>query len=204
MKKQITLITKQSIQCLILPLCLIFLAPIDINEFLELSVEPNHSTIQFSVPIAGGITRVTGKFTDFTIDIDYVEEDMTKSKIRSTIQAASINTGISGRDDHLRSLDFFDVEQYPEITFRSDTILKDKEGYVAFGDFQMHGIIQRIKLPFKITGRSGDHTIGFTSRLRLNRIQFGIGNEFKHTSIENFIADEIDIEIDFWTKKRKK
>lgn len=176
--------------------------PIAIDP-VKLAVEPNHSTIQFSIPISGGLTRVTGKFTDFTIDIDYVDDDLTKSTMMAVIKATSINTGIPDRDDHLRTADFFDVETYPEITFKSDSIVKAEDEYITFGKFQMHGVAKPFEMPFKVTGTDGKYTIGFTSRLFLNRSDYGLGTDFKHTSIENFLGDQIAVEIDFWTKKRK-
>lgn len=173
------------------------------TEPVKLAVEPNHSTIQFSIPISGGLTRVTGKFTDFTIDIDYVDNDLTKSTMMAVIKATSINTGIPDRDDHLRTADFFEVETYPEITFVSDSIVKTNDEYVAFGSFQMHGITKALQMPFRLNGKDGKFTLGITSRLSLNRSDYNLGTDFKHTSIENFLGDQIAVEIDFWTKKRK-
>lgn len=174
-----------------------------IIEEIKLAVEPNHSTIQFSIPIANGLTRVTGKFTDFSIDINYIDNDFSKSSIIAKIKATSINTGITDRDNHLKTSDFFDVEKYPEITFVSDSILKQKDHFIAYGKFTMHGVTKLFEFPFKVNGKSGNYTYGISSRLTLKRSDYGVGTEFKHTSIENFLSDDIAIEIDFWTKKRK-
>ena len=173
------------------------------QETKQLTVEANHSTVQFIVPIANGITRVTGKFTDYTIDLNLVDNDLTKSTISATIQVKSINTGIEGRDDHLRTADFFDVEKYPEITFNSERIEKVDDHYVVHGKFTMHGITKDISFPLISTGSSGENTLGFSSRLTLNRVDYGVGADFKHSSMENFLAEEILVEIDFWTKKKK-
>lgn len=173
-------------------------------EVKELIVEANHSTFQFVIPISNGITRVTGKFTDYTIDLKLVDNDLTKSSIASTIQVKSINTGIEDRDAHLRTADFFDVEQYPEITFVSDRIESSRDGYLVHGKFTMHGITKAISFELKPTGKVGDNTYGFSTRLKLNRIDYGVGADFKHSSEDNFLSEEIDIEIDFWTKKKKK
>ena len=67
----------------------------------------------------------------------------------------------------------------------------------------MHGISKDIELPFKITGMDGDDIIGFSSRCKLKRSDFRVGTEFKHTTDDNFIGNDIGIEIDFWTKKAK-
>jgi len=175
----------------------------DQSDNRPLTVESNHSTIQFIVPISNGITRITGKFNDYTIDIDYNDEDFTKSTISAVIKVASIDTGIDGRDDHLRTSDFFDVKKFPEITFKSNRIETAKDGFVIFGEFTMHGISKLIEFPLKITGKDGENTIGFSSRLTINRVEYGIGADFKHSSIDNFLSEDIQVEIDFWTKKKK-
>src|SRR5262245_61824658 len=82
-------------------------------------IDMNHSNVGFSVPIMGGLSKVRGKFTDFTVNLTNDEKDITKSSVSVVIKATSINTGIDGRDRHLRTADFFDVEQFPEITFQS-------------------------------------------------------------------------------------
>lgn len=168
-----------------------------------LTVESNHSTIQFVVPISNGITRITGKFNDYSIDIDYNDTDFTKSAISVAIQATSVDTGIDARDDHLRTADFFDVEQFPEITFISDSIKQQGDSFLVSGTFAMHGVSKSIEIPLKITGKAGENTIGFSSRLTLNRIVYGVGADFKHSTMENFLSEEIQVEIDFWTKKKK-
>lgn len=173
------------------------------GEPKKLTAETNHSTIQFSVPISNGLTRITGKFTDYTIDLDLIENDITKSRISAVIQVNSISTGIGGRDEDLKTEDFFNMEKFPTITFVSNTIEKKDNEFIAHGQFQMHGVTKIIMLPFRITGQSGENTIGFSSRYTIKRSDFGVGTEWKHTSDDNFIGDEIGVEIDFWTKKKK-
>ena len=87
-------------------------------------IDNNHSTVGFSVPILGGLSQVKGKFTDFAITINNDEKDITKSSVSVVIKATSVDTGIEGRDRHLRTADFFDVEKFPEITFKSERIEK--------------------------------------------------------------------------------
>lgn len=172
-------------------------------EPMKLVAETNHSTIQFSVPISGGLTRITGKFNEFTINIELTDNDLTTAKISSIIKVSSINTGIASRDEDLKTKDFFEVDKFPDITFVSERIIRKGAGYVAIGQFQMHGITRPMELPFTITGQQEDGVIGFTSRCSLKRTDYKLGTEFKHTTEDNFIGDEIGIEIDFWTKRPK-
>lgn len=176
----------------------------DQNEVNELTVESNHSTVQFSIPIANGLTKVTGKFKDYSIDLKYVDEDLTKSSISAVIQAKSIDTGISDRDEHLRTKDFFEVETYPEISFESHSIQKNEAGYLVKGQFNMHGESKIIEFPLQMNGQLGKNTIGFSCQFVINRNDFKIASDFKHSSIENFLSDEILVEVDFWTKRKKK
>ncbi|HEY1403437.1 MAG TPA: YceI family protein, partial [Pyrinomonadaceae bacterium] len=99
-----------------------------------------HSNVGFSMPILGGLSTVRGKFTDFTVEIVYDDQDVTKSTVNAVIKATSIDTGIEGRDKHLRAPDFFDVEKFPEITFRSSRIERKGKDFIAHGTFTMHGI----------------------------------------------------------------
>jgi polyisoprenoid-binding protein YceI len=173
------------------------------GEPKKLIAETNHSTIQFSVPISNGLTRITGKFNEFTIDIELIDNDIAKSRISAIIKVNSVNTGIIGRDEDLKTKDFFDSEKFPEITFVSDKIEKNGNEFIAHGQFQMHGITKAISLPFRLTGQSGEDVIGFSSRYSIKRTDFRVGTEWKHTTDDNFIGNEIGVEIDFWTKKPK-
>ena len=173
-----------------------------LSQVRHLQVEPNHSTVGFAIPIAG-FSEVTGKFTDYQILLDWNDEDFSKSKISATIQASSINTGIPDRDDHLRTKDFFDVEKFPTITFESDSIHQiDFSHFLAYGKFSMHGLTKEIVLPFSVVKMDGN-TIGFRSVTSLSRLEYAIGTEFNHTSMPDFLSDQINVKINFWTKKIK-
>jgi polyisoprenoid-binding protein YceI len=106
-------------------------------------IDTNHSTVGFSVSIMGGLSKVNGKFTDFNVTLTNDESDITKSSVRVVIKAASINTGITERDNHLRTADFFDVEKYPEITFQSERIERKGKQLIAVDTFTMHGVSKR-------------------------------------------------------------
>ena len=173
------------------------------QETEKLTAEPNHSTIGFAVPIGGGLTRVTGKFTDFDLNFDYVEKKLTRSKVVFAIKTASITTDIKDRDDHLRTADFFDAEKFPEITFRSTNITQSGDKFTMEGTLQMHGVEKNVAIPVQITGEI-KNTVGIQIRWHLNRKDYGIGNNFKHTTMENFLSDDIDIEINLWTKVDKR
>src|SRR6266404_5680815 len=122
-----------------------------VNTARQYPIDTNHSTVGFSVSIMDGLSRVSGKFTDFTVTLMSDEKDITKSSVNVVIKAASINTGIPARDTDLRSAQFFEVEKYPEITFQSQRIYKKGKQLSAIGTFTMHGISKEIAFPFQIT-----------------------------------------------------
>ena len=172
-------------------------------QIRELQVEPNHSTVGFRISIAG-FSEVTGKFGDFKIDLNWNGENLTESSLSAEIEAKSINTGIPARDEHLRTADFFDVEKYPLITFKSDSIQQvDYSNLKVFGTFSMHGVENKMVLPLQIVKVDGN-TVGLKSRTSINRIDYGVASDFKHDAMPNFLAEEIQVEIDFWTRKKKK
>jgi polyisoprenoid-binding protein YceI len=165
---------------------------------VKYSVDANHSTIGFSIPILDGVSSVRGKFTDFTVDINFDESDVTKSAVATRIKAASIDTGIDARDKHLRTADFFDVEKNPEITFQSTRVVKKGKGFVAIGMFTMHGVSKEVSIPFTMTGRFYNQVtkktlLGFSANLQLNRGDYGMN--WKHSAVPNWVGDLVNIEL---------
>lgn len=160
-------------------------------------IDTNHSTIGFSVSILNGLSKVTGKFTDFTVTLKKDENDISKSSVSVVIQAKSINTGIEERDNHLRTADFLNVEKYPEITFRSRRIEKTGNQLIAIGTLTMHAVSKEIALPFTVASIEKDPvtkkiTTGYATRITLNRRDFGV---YWQKSVPNFVSDNVEIEI---------
>lgn len=167
-------------------------------------IDNNHSTVGFSVPIFGGLSQVKGKFMDFAITLNNDEKDITKSSVSVVIKATSINTGIEGRDRHLRNADFFDVEKFPEITFKSERIEKKGKGFIAHGPLTMHGVTKQIALPFTVTGTLKNPTtnqtsaVGYSAKMVLNRRDFGIN--YTRQDNPTFVGDNITVEIELVTR----
>ena len=188
----------------ILPLLILLVAS---TSFLaattKYETDVAHSNIGFSVPIAGGLSTVRGKFTDFNVSIVYDDKDITKSSVNAVIKATSVDTGIERRDNHLRTADFFDVEKNPEIIFKSSRIEKKGKGFIAHGTFTLRGVAKEIALPFTINGvtrdeKTGKTTLGVTARTSINRKEYGVS--FSNKDNPTFLGDMIDIELNIITR----
>jgi polyisoprenoid-binding protein YceI len=119
------------------------------------SVDPVHSTVGFSVKHVG-IATVRGKFEDFEGTLEIGEGDET-ARAYGTVQGVSINTGDSGRDEHLRSADFFGVEQNPELRFESRQVTQvDDDTFEIVGDLSMNGVTNPLTLTAEVQGEETD------------------------------------------------
>jgi polyisoprenoid-binding protein YceI len=157
-----------------------------------------HTFIGFRVKHMG-LIEVPGYFRGFTGRINYEAKEPAKSSVEFTAKVATIDTGVERRDNHLRSADFFEVEKYPELTFRSSKVEKTDGGWMVTGDLTMKGVTKTLTFPFNITGfipggeRVGTR-MGVTSGTSLNRRDYGItyGGNVAGTEIPT-IGDEIKV-----------
>jgi polyisoprenoid-binding protein YceI len=118
-------------------------------------VDLAHSSVEFSVKHMG-IANVRGKFTKFEGALE-MQAELASCRARGSIDVASIDTGDEGRDTHLRSEDFFHVEQSPQITFESTRVEAiDDESSRVYGNLTMHGVTKEIKLDVLIQGTDTD------------------------------------------------
>jgi polyisoprenoid-binding protein YceI len=137
-----------------------------------------HSFIGFKVKHTG-LIEVPGFFRDFTGEVNFDSKDITKSSVNFKAMATSIDTGVAGRDRHLRSADFFEVEKFPELTFKSTKVEKKGKGWIVTGDLTMKGVTKSVAIPFEIAGwlpaseRSGIK-MGIAGETMINRRDFGI------------------------------
>ena len=160
--------------------------------------DKNHSVIAFKVK-HNGLIEIPGFFRDFAGTITYDAKDTSKSSVNFAAKVASIDTGVVNRDNHLRNADFFEVEKYPELTFKSTKVEKKGNGWVVTGDLTMKGVTKSVTIPFDLTGflpggqRSGPR-MGVTGTTTINRRDFGVnwGNTIPGTSTP-VVADNVDI-----------
>lgn len=158
----------------------------------RMRIDKNHSTVGFRVPILAGMSTVTGKFTDFDVEFDYDAATPGNSTVSVTIQVASIDTGIDGRDGHLRSADFFDVENHPTMTFVSDRVEIDGDQGAAHGTLTMRGTSRAVTLDLQLMPM-GEGGIGVKATTTIDRTDFGVSYQRGDNPL--FVGDEITIEL---------
>jgi Uncharacterized conserved protein len=163
------------------------------------TVDPSHSSVEFRIKHMM-ISTVRGHFGEFEGTIEAAAE-YRDSKVHGTIQAASIDTNETRRDEHLRSADFFDVENHPTIEFESTRVEhKDRGDYRVTGDLTMHGETHPVTLDVTVHGvtrdAQGHDRVGLEARGTLNRSDFGLRWQQALETGGVLVADEVRISAD--------
>ncbi|UER53498.1 YceI family protein [Kineosporiaceae bacterium SCSIO 59966] len=139
-------------------------------------VDPAHSEVGFTARHAM-VTKVRGTFNDVQGTI-VIGDDPADSSATATIQVASVDTRSADRDAHLRSADFFDVENYPEMTFRTTGVRPDGEDYLVDGELTIKGVTKPVTLKVEFTGVAtdpfGNQRAGFSGETEVDREQWGL------------------------------
>jgi polyisoprenoid-binding protein YceI len=142
-------------------------------------LDKSHSTAGFSVRHLM-ISNVKGQFNDLAATLQYDPVHIENNAVSVTIQAASVDTREAARDTHLKSADFFEVEKYPEITFRSIAWQhKNDDELLVKGDLTIHGVTREVVLTVERTPEVkdpwGGTRVGFTGKTKINRKDFDLG-----------------------------
>jgi len=178
------------------------LSAADVYEF-----DTAHSSIGFTVKHLG-ISKVSGRFGKFSGSITLAKPESRSARVEAVIEAASVDTAVEKRDDHLRGPDFFDVKKYPEIRFVSTTVSRMKgDRFTMEGDLEMHGVTKKVTLDVefggKVTDPWGDERAAFTATGTLDRKDFGIRWNKVLDSGGVMISDEVKIILEIEAVKKK-
>lgn len=140
-------------------------------------VDPSHTQAEFSVKHMMFAT-VKGRFDKLEGQIVADPADLTTAAFKGSVEAASVTTGDAQRDAHLRSADFFDVENHPKLTFESTQIVRDGDSYKMTGNLTMRGITKPVTfhLTYEGSGKDpwGQERIGFAAETTVDRKEFGL------------------------------
>jgi len=169
------------------------------------AVDPNHSEVSFQIRHL--VSQVRGRFNAFSGTVQLDPKNLPTSSVEFHIKATSIDTGVANRDTHLRSADFFDVEKYPEITFKSESIQPaGKDKYNVTGTLTMHGVSKKVTLPVTYGGQikdpQGNTRAGFETETTLDRKDYGIVWNKALDAGGAMLGDEVKVAINLETVKK--
>jgi len=171
------------------------------------NIDPAHSTAQFTVRHMG-ISNVTGNFTKVSGSVALDEKDITKSQVSASIDVNSVDTRVEMRDKDLRSPNFFDVEKYPTMEFKSKSIRKNGDKLQVVGDLTIHGTTREVTLDVdgpttEISDPWGNARRGLSATTTINRKEFGLVYNNLLKTGEAAVGDVVKIQLDVELVKKK-
>ena len=171
-------------------------------------IDPNHSAVQFAVRHMA-ISTVRGAFTKVSGTVQWDDQDITKSTVEVTIDAASVDTRVADRDKDLRSDHFFDVSKYPTITFKSKRVEQAGSGKLKVtGDLTIHGTTKEVVLDVDgptpaVKDPWGNERAAATATTKINRQDFGVKWNATMDNGGVVVGDDVTITIDIEMVKKK-
>jgi polyisoprenoid-binding protein YceI len=164
------------------------------------TLDKAHSEIKFKAKHLM-ITTVTGQFTEYDATVGLDGDDFAAAAISFTAKTASVNTGMSQRDDHLRSDDFFNSEAFPDLTFTANGMTKTGDNtFTVTGDMTIRDVTKPVTLSVELSGVVrdpwGQTKAGFTFTGTLNRKDFGLKFHVVNEAGDLLVSDEIKLEGD--------
>jgi polyisoprenoid-binding protein YceI len=164
-------------------------------------IDPNHSEADFSIKHMS-ISTVHGSFRGVSGVIKFDPADLAKSGVEATVEVSSVDTGVTPRDNHLKSPDFFDVAKFPTMTFKSTSVKKAGDHYDVAGELTLHGVTKSVVLKMEDpgkeeTGMDGKSIHrGFTATTMIDRKDFGLTWNGTLKSGDAVLGDDVKIELD--------
>jgi polyisoprenoid-binding protein YceI len=167
------------------------------------NVDVSHSSVSF-VARHLMVTKVRGRFTDFAGTIT-VGDEPEQSKVEATVQMVSVTTGDDGRDGHLRTNDFFDIEQFPTMSFVSTSIVPNGSDYTMNGDLTIKGVTKPVSFELEFDGVATDPwnntKAGFTAETEINRKDFGVDWNVALEAGGVLVGEKVKVTLDIQATK---
>ena len=161
-------------------------------------IDAAHSTVGFSVRHMM-VSKVRGYFREFSGEIVTAAEP-TDSTVTASIDVASIDTRQEQRDAHIRSADFFDVDNHPQMTFRSTAVRTDGADWFVDGELSLKGNTKPVTLALELNGFGpdayGGYRAGFSARTEINRNEFGVDIKMPMDGGGVVVADKVSVELE--------
>jgi polyisoprenoid-binding protein YceI len=184
-----------------LPFVIVFIASLAaLAQTSTWTIDPAHSTAQFTVRHMG-ISNVTGSFTKVTGTVLLNEKDLAQTQVSASIDVASVDTRVEMRDKDLRSPNFFDVEKYPTIEFKSKKIVSNGDKLQLVGDLTIHGTTREVTLDVdgpapEILDMRGNPRRGISATTSISRRDFNLTYNNLLKTGEAVVGDKIKIQVD--------
>lgn len=158
--------------------------------------DPAHSTVQFSIRHLA-MTDVHGRFIAVKALVQFDAVDVSKSNVTATVGIDTVSTGEAGRDDEIKSSDFFDANRFPQARFSSTEVSKSGDGLWVKGNLTLHGITREVVLDVRgpdkpVMGADGKPHSGFHATTTLDRTAFDIGSSFPAA----IVGDQVKLSIE--------
>jgi polyisoprenoid-binding protein YceI len=165
-------------------------------------IDAAHSGVTFQISHLN-LSYVHGRFNTFSGSFTLDSSDPARSSFKLDIKTDSVDTNNTGRDNHLRSPDFFNAKQFPAIKFQSTSVKPIDGGYEVTGDLNLHGETKPVTFSLK-GGRSaefpkGTQRTGFSTELMLKRSDFGVGNP----RMAAVLGDDVQVSISFEATRKR-
>ena len=158
-----------------------------------------HTTVSFTAKHMM-ITKTRGIFKGVTGTIDFNEANPSASSVSVVMQAATIETGMEARDNHLRSADFLDAEKFPTLTFTSTSIEQKGDRWAITGDLALHGVTRSVVLDAEqlgiVTAMDGRRHAGFEAKTRIKRSEWGLTWNVGLEAGGWLVSDDVTIELE--------
>jgi polyisoprenoid-binding protein YceI len=162
-------------------------------------IDPAHSSVNFEISHLA-VSHVHGSLTNVSGVVELNDKDLTKSSVKATIDTTTVSTGVVMRDNTLKSDNFFNVQKYPKIMFKSSSLRRDNGTVQLLGDLTLNGVTRSVTLDLE--GPSPPQTIGgktisgFSATCLIRRSDFSFGASKVNAVVGDDVKLTIDVEID--------
>jgi polyisoprenoid-binding protein YceI len=174
-------------------------APLAMAQTSTWKADPYHSEVSFTVTHLG-ITNVHGRFGKVDATLQWDEADPAKSSVQATIDVTAVDTGVTPRDNDLKSDHFFDVAHFPTATFASTSVEKTGSGLDVKGNLTLKGVTKPVVLHVNgptgpVNGMDKKPHIGFAAKTTVKRSDFGIAAKMPSAMVSDDVQLEIDLDF---------
>jgi polyisoprenoid-binding protein YceI len=174
-------------------------APLAVAQTSTWVPDKAHSSVDFTI-LHMGLSNVRGHFGNIGGSITLDDADISKSKVNVTIDVTTVDTGVSMRDNDLKSENFFDVAKFPTATFESTSVAKSGNGLTVSGNLTLHGVTKPVVLQVEgptgpIPGMDKKPHSGFSASTIVSRTAFGLGTKYPSSMLGDDVKLNIDLDV---------